>query len=201
MLILLIFISLVNSLSWNLSSDMARNISINPATPWSFMKIVKGTNTYVLLDVYNSPCYWVGSAIGPSKCWQDSTQSLMIASTLSGSYFANNNLPSYITLIHPQESGDSVLIRWKSVINGFININGELSLIDKNGVSGITWYIKKGSYTYISGSLITLLSSKSFVINYVEVRIGDSIDFIVTNRNGNANYDSTRMEVFITTII
>ncbi|MDG1729920.1 MAG: T9SS type A sorting domain-containing protein [Algibacter sp.] len=95
--------------------------------------------------------------------------------------------------VHPyKNSNDHIYTvnRWKSTINGDINLFGYLDRFNESG-DGVEFLVYK-SGQLIHSEILSAGEQKTFDINISGVSLGDEIDLMI-GANGNSSFDSTRI--------
>lgn len=189
------------ALSWNLSRDMMIGITTNPTGVWAFMQNTSGIDqpaNYTLLPQYYSPCF-VNTPL--LHCWRETdangTYPVVGVAKKTFTYRLTTHTQG-IPLLHPGLN-IPVILRWKSPINGKVNIMGRVSDIDYiSGVGdGINWSLKNKDATVIKSGTLDNGEGATFSAHNIVMRKGESLYFSVDMKN-NLNSDSTNLDIIIT---
>ncbi len=179
------------ALSWNLSRDMMTGIAKNPTDVWSFMEtqtLHKAAN-YQLMPDYSASCLWGGVASEGFVCWQDLSTNILIGTSTQT---VAQGIPKFVPAFDR-----AVLVRWKSPISGKINLMGRVSDTDNGGGDGINWFVDYQNKTLLSGTVNG--TGNTFFKQNIPVTKGQSLYFIIDRGvNNDAFYDSTQLDIFIT---
>ncbi|BAP56859.1 hypothetical protein THII_2562 [Thioploca ingrica] len=208
--------------SWNLSSDMIiATMSTNPCSPtnllpssfgigcvWTAMYDAVGTShnslNYLMMPNY-FPTYPGPSNPGPSNpfaVWTNPSQYALLVGVATQTYNASNGTSNFthiqgIPTLHPDTTLSSI-IRWKSPINGNINIMGRIADVDSACGNGINWFVDKGNSTLMSGTLANGNNGATILQQNIPVSIGTYLYFIVSPKNNDNLCDTTYLDIIIT---
>ena len=187
--------------SWNLSRAMMIGITTNPKGTWAFMQNTSGIDkpaNYTLLPKYYSPCFietpWL-------NCWRKTDANGVYPVVGVATKTFNYRLTTQtrgVPLLHPGLN-IPVILRWKSPINGKVNIMGRVSDIDYiSGVGdGINWSLKDKNATTIKSGALANGEGATFSAQNILIRKGESLYFTVDMKN-DLNSDSTNLDMIIT---
>jgi len=183
------------ALSWNLSRDMMNGIATNPKGVWAFMQNAPGNDdpaNYTLLPTYcPAPCESY-----PAAFWRDPSSAAGISITKKTYVFSGYTLPKGIPHAHPGTE-NQVIFRWRSPISGTISLLGRVSDISPACGDGVTWYLKNGSATLLSGVLPNGTTGSTFVALDLPVTKATRLYFII-DKSANYFCDSTNLDMLIT---
>lgn len=189
--------------SWNLSRDMMRGITLNPfGTPervWTAMYDKNGTShipsNYQQMPTYNPNYLWGGSK---AVVWENTAQDLLVVGVSVESN--GGSLEVGIPFLNPGPTFSSI-IRWKSPVNGNVNIMGRISdanfFCNGNG-KGIKWFVDKENFTLMSGKLANGSNGVTILQQNIPVSVGTCLYFIVSPNSNDNSCDTTYLDVVIT---
>ena len=186
--------------SWNLSRDMMNGITTNPfgvGNVWMAMYDAVGTShnpaNYQAMPTYDPNYMGYLWAV-----WKNISQYALLVGVATQTFIFSNGT-SYFTVIqgtptlHPGPNLSSI-IRWQSPINGNINIMGRIADLDFACGNGIEWFVDKGNFTLMSGTLVN--NGATILQQNIPVSQGTDLYFIVSSKNNNG-CDTTSLEVDI----
>ncbi|MDD5126226.1 hypothetical protein [Methylovulum sp.] len=189
--------------SWDLSRAMMKGITTNPQGSWAFMQNTSGIDNpanYTLLPKYHSPCFvetpWL-------NCWRqtDAKGSYPVIGVAIKTFaYRGITFSRGIPYLHPSVNVP-VILRWKSPINGRVNIMGSVSAIDPNwgDGDGINWSLKNKNATIIKSGYLAQGQGSTFLAQNIGIKKGESLYFTVDDgQKGDRNNDSTNLDIFIT---
>jgi hypothetical protein len=203
-------------LSWNLAEDFS--VSPNQANPnpdqygnpdvWYFMAgRAQDTSSYALLSSFVSDAFDVDGL----EQWQgpfepgDSNAGLPavgINATGIDQHPTTFTWPAGAIRIHPLLRR-SVVVGWKSPIDGAVTIDASFDDMDSTGGNGIRWaaLLKEGTFESLLATGINCNGcGAGFATSLVFVSKGDVVYFIVGSYRGDANFDSTALDVTVTQV-
>lgn len=187
------------SYSWNLSRDMMSGISTNPfglGRIWTAMYDDAGTSHndfyYKIMPSYNAKYLNYSFPV-----WANTiVPSFLVGVPTKSFYYIGFTLIKGMPVLHPSPTL-STIIRWKSPINGKVSISGGIADADPACGDGVDWFVDKGKYTLMSGTLPNGNSGQSILQQNIPVSVGSMIYFIVSPKN-DPFCDTTYLDVIIT---
>lgn len=206
--------------SWNLSRDMMSLIIPNPfpttplpnpfpTTPllpnisnvWTAMYDAGGTS-HTPANYQPMPAYDLSYASNPFAVWKDPAQNSLLVGVATQTYNAINGTSNFthiqgIPTLHPGPTFSSI-IRWQSPINGNINIMARIADVDSACGNGINWFVDKGNFTLMSGTLANGNNGATILQQNIPVSTGTYLYFIVSPKNNNNLCDTTYLDIIIT---
>lgn len=185
--------------SWNLSRDMMRGITLNPfgaqERVWTAMYDTNGTS-HIPSDYQQMPTYNPNYLFGGDKAvaWENTAQDLAVGVSVE------NNSGAGIPFVHPGPTLSNI-IRWKSPINGNVNIMGRISDVNffcNGDGKGIKWFVDKGNFTLMSGKLANGSNGITILQQNIPVSVGTYLYFIVSPNSNDNSCDATYLDIIIT---
>jgi hypothetical protein len=211
--------SLPQCKGWNLASDF--RLYPNQENPnrdscgnlgvWHFMRSagsIRKPQTYSLLPNFVSNAFgvlgfeqWQGTHDWPNVP-NIRLPSIGINTTAEIWLMETALHPANAIVAHPWQTEELVVIGWRSPLNGYVAVSGEVIDVDSNGGDGILWYIDKDSANLASGEyndggrqLFRAGKGGNNLAN-VPMRQGEFIYFVI-HPKGNDMYDTTRIDIRI----
>jgi hypothetical protein len=184
------------ALSWNLSRDMADNITKNPSGVWAFMQNTTGVHepsNYTFLKKYSTSLKPSGSSY-PMINWIGNGDQPYIGIP-SKTYNWRKIATKGVVHLHPADNGTQPIIRWRSPINGTISVLGRVSDVDGDCGDGVNWSLEQGSNVLQSGFIDG--NGSVFSVQDLEVTKGTDLYFIVDMSDNHA-CDTTNLDMIIT---
>lgn len=184
------------SFAWNISRVMLAGMTSNPQGTWAFMENTSGIDkpeNYTLLPIYSKGC--VGR--GALNCWVSNTVNKLPLIGVATKTFTIPELKHEVgmPLLHPGEN-TPVILRWKSPINGKVNVMGRVSAISCCG-DGINWSLKNKNAAIIRSGYLSPSQGSTFLAQDIAIKAGESLYFAV-DMNGTILSDSTNLDMLIT---
>lgn len=199
--------------TWNLSRDMMRTDfttypSVNPfgmGNVWTAMYDSVGT-THKVSNYKLLPTFTYGNWGADWATWSYPTEPALAVGVATKTFTVpwittaavlNNQGTPYM---HPGPTFSSI-IRWISPIQGIVNIMGRITDADPSMGNGIDWFVDKGNFTLMKGTLNSTLANKNdgamILQQNIPVEIGTELYFIVSSKN---DYwaDTTHIDIVIT---
>jgi hypothetical protein len=191
--------------SWNLSRAMMNSFSNNPfggGQVWSAMYDAAGS-TLNPTNFQMMPTFVPGYGGMLNDAWHFPGSHSLIVSVPTGTLVlgANPAIPRGMPMLHPGP-GKSSVIRWKSPINGHVQVLARISDANAGCGDGVTWNILRDNVSVAAG---TLPNGHHGQIAHVNVPVqaftaahpGTSLYFVVSPNGNNHQCDSTIFDVLI----
>lgn len=190
--------------SWNLSRSMLINFTTNPfgiENVWTAMYDSAGTShnlsNYLPMSTYDTQYQGY-----PWIAWENPDVDSLSVRLASEIFIFDNGTSHFINIpglpyLHPGPTYSSI-IRWKSPIRGIVNIMGRITDIDTACGNGIQWFIDKGNFTILSGTIDSNHRDTKILKQNIPVSVGSEIYFIVSPYNDDYICDSTSLDIVIT---
>lgn len=187
--------------SWNLSRDMMRSeftttpsSSFGVGNVWTAMYDAVGISHNE--NYYQSlPLYTPNLTGYPIAAWMKPEVSTgVVTKTFIFNGVTRQQGTSYT---HPSPALSSV-IRWKSPINGVVNITGSVADVDPTCGNGINWFVDKDNFTLMQGTLLNGNNGAVILQQNIPVSAGMDLYFIVSSKDNNHVCDSTHWDIIIT---